>query len=216
MAEIGKPVEALKPVVILGPNAALTVAAWGPALLRELRYSYIFSLTGKSRAWALRLLPHGEKCRQAMRVWLRLLWERCRSAKILISQTISPSYRIRAPSPPGGEVVGACCWLPRRVAKVSIETMVDRNRLRYRLFAGCVKVVGCEREDNEASEKSVLPSNSADPTISLPDILMSMSEPRTVYGGSGPLTSTLRPCSAGTLRPGGGRRDAARFAKDRR
>ena len=92
-----------------------------------LRGSHIFTLAVKSRPWMLGLLPHGEKCRQAMRGRPGISWERCRLAKNLISLKMSPSSALRAPSPPGGEVVGACDRLLRQVAKVIVKTTVGRK-----------------------------------------------------------------------------------------
>ena len=53
-----------------------------------------------------------------------------------------PLIRPSGTSPPGGEVVGAFCRLLRQGGEVFVTTVVDRNPLRYRLFAGCVNVVG--------------------------------------------------------------------------
>ena len=118
-----------------------------PATLRHsrppcLRDSHILQLTGKGRAWTLRLLPHGEKCRQAMRGRAGLFRERCRSAKILISQKISPSSTLREPPLPGGEVVGAFCRLLRQVAKGHCH---DRGRSQFPVIQALRRICECRR-----------------------------------------------------------------------
>ena len=86
----------------------------------------------------LRLLPRGEKCRQAMRGIAKAF-----IGKAPIGENLDIAQDIPLIRPSG------------QVAEVIVKAMVDRNLLRYRLFAGCMNVVGLRPENPETSENRV-------------------------------------------------------------